>query len=254
MKEATAKAKLLLQMPPVLKERQHTNTVLEANTSLHAHHDEKYVFTDITFGISDRKRTISVRDTDGTLRAASWEERDRMNQIYNPAPGRNVVLPKLFDEENLKSALVRKEYEFILDSVCVQCEPDSSVYQRVCSGVYNAIDTHHHHHTLHSTRHYGPMCFYLAWHQRIDSLLVSLIQEERLSDAADIVFLYQLIHKDSKSAKLNIDPSQHMQFIKGYIEEDCLQRAQVQLALQAYQDLQQQRQQHQHNVNTAHGL
>ncbi|KAK4293886.1 hypothetical protein Pmani_033451 [Petrolisthes manimaculis] len=254
MSEARVKAESLLQMPPVLKERQPINNILETNTSLQAHHTDKYVFADITFGVSDRNRTILVRETDGTLRSAWWEERDRINQTYNPRPGRNVVMPKLFNDENLKSALARQEYEFVLDRVCAQCEPDSSVYQRVCVCVYDALDTHHHHNTLYSTRHYGPMCFYLAWNKRIDSLLVSLIQEEKINTASDIVYLYQLIHKDCKSAKLNIEHTQHVEFIKGYIEEDCLQRAQVQLALQCYQDLQHQRQQHQHNVTNAHGL
>ena len=32
----------------------------------------------------DRERLIVVRDIDGTLRTATWEEHDRMNQIYYP--------------------------------------------------------------------------------------------------------------------------------------------------------------------------
>ena len=46
------------------------------------------VFTDISFGVHDRERLVVVREADGTLRQAEWEERDRVNQIYFPKKGR----------------------------------------------------------------------------------------------------------------------------------------------------------------------
>lgn len=61
----------------------------------------KYVFTDITYGIHDRDRIIVCREPDGTLRQASGEERDRMNQIYFPKLMRSIKAPPLFEIENL---------------------------------------------------------------------------------------------------------------------------------------------------------
>ena len=43
----------------------------------------------------------AYRDPDGTLRHASPEQRDRLNQIYFPKEGRNVDAPGMFLEENL---------------------------------------------------------------------------------------------------------------------------------------------------------
>ena len=43
-----------------------------------------------------------VREPDGTMRKASWEERDRINQVYNPIPGRLLQHPPMFDEDHLE--------------------------------------------------------------------------------------------------------------------------------------------------------
>ncbi|KAG7175433.1 28S ribosomal protein S22-like, partial [Homarus americanus] len=254
MEEAKGVVEKILQMPPVLKERQPITGILSRDPALTGFDTCKYIFTDITFGVSDRKRNIVVRDMDGTLRHASWEERDRMNQIYNPRPGRKLKQPKIFLEENLQGVLQRENYEFVLDRVCAQFEPDDPEYHRVCSMVYEAIEGKRHYQMLHSTRHYGPMCFYLVWHRKMDNLLISLIQQENLSSCADIVQLHQLIHTSSKSIALNVDPKQHLDFVKAYVDYDSLQRPQLQLAIQAYQDIIQERQQYQEEIKTAHGL
>lgn len=49
-----------------------------------------------------KERFIVVREPDGTLRKATWEERDRLVQVYFPKPGRRLVPPLMFREENLK--------------------------------------------------------------------------------------------------------------------------------------------------------
>lgn len=43
-----------------------------------------------------------MREPDGTLRKATWEERDRLVQVYFPKPGRRLTPPFMFKEENLK--------------------------------------------------------------------------------------------------------------------------------------------------------
>lgn len=49
-----------------------------------------------------KERFIVVREPDGTLRKATWEERDRLVQVYFPKPGRRLTPPFMFKEENLK--------------------------------------------------------------------------------------------------------------------------------------------------------
>ncbi|XP_071545292.1 small ribosomal subunit protein mS22 [Panulirus ornatus] len=254
MEDAKKKAWKILQMPPVLKERQPIKEVLSKDPALTGYDTCKHVFTDITYGLSDRKRLIVVRDLDGTLRQASWEERDRLNQVYFPQPGRKLTRPKIFLEENFKDVLERQEYEFVLERACAQFEPDDPEYHRITSRVYEAIEANRLYHMLLSTRHYGPLCFYLAWHKKIDNLLVSLIQNERLESCADIVRLYQLIHTDCKSVALNLDPQQHLEFVKAYVEHDALQQPQLQLAIQVYQDMVQEQQEYHKDIKKAHGV
>lgn len=54
------------------------------------------------FSPTPKERFIVVREPDGTLRKATWEERDRLVQVYFPKPGRRLMPPFMFKEENLK--------------------------------------------------------------------------------------------------------------------------------------------------------
>ena len=56
---------------------------------------------------NSQDRNVVVRDVDGTLRAASWDERDRLTQIYSPFPGRKLFPPKMFEEEQLEVSYQR---------------------------------------------------------------------------------------------------------------------------------------------------
>ena len=47
-------------------------------------------------------RSILVREPSGRLRKATWEERDRMNFVYFPKPGRKALMPELLKDDNLK--------------------------------------------------------------------------------------------------------------------------------------------------------
>lgn len=50
---------------------------------------------------SFQERFIVVREPNGVLRKATWEERDRMIQIFFPQEGRRVIPPVLFKDEHL---------------------------------------------------------------------------------------------------------------------------------------------------------
>lgn len=76
-------------------------------------------------------RTVVVRETDGILRQATWEERDRMYQAFFPTIGRKMWLPKALSTDVLPSTLNNMLHLNVLDLVCVQCDPQSHDYHRV---------------------------------------------------------------------------------------------------------------------------
>ena len=80
-----------------------------------------------------------VRETTGILREATWEERDRMMQVYFPALGRRMWLPHMLSNEGLVPLLEAGRYREVLDVACLQCEPDSADYIRVCGSTFLTI-------------------------------------------------------------------------------------------------------------------
>lgn len=73
-----------------------------------------FFFTIINFQIYLKhiffqNRAIVARDCDGVLREASWEERQKMCQVYFPAVGREVQIPKMFENQYLE---VYKNYYY----------------------------------------------------------------------------------------------------------------------------------------------
>lgn len=130
-------------------------------------------------------RLIVARDPDGTLRHASWEERDKVNSIYYPREGKEFYTPKMFtDPDLLRSVLDRASeqdntYEFVLDRACLQFEPDDASFISICEKTYQTIDRQQHYDFLKSTRHFGPMVFYLTRTRQMDNLLLYSIKHER---------------------------------------------------------------------------
>lgn len=43
-----------------------------------------------------------VRDPDGVLRKATWEEWAKMCQIYFPRPGKQLTMPQMFQDQHLQ--------------------------------------------------------------------------------------------------------------------------------------------------------
>ena len=76
----------------------------------------------------DRSRIIVVREPDGSLRTCSWEEKDRVNQIYFPKEGRRHYTPQMFEPEQLEIILGPEKYEYILDR-SVQLSLSHIIYQ-----------------------------------------------------------------------------------------------------------------------------
>lgn len=60
--EVERKAEHLLEMPPVMEERQEINEVLEQNDELACYSESRYVFTDISTSVCDRVRKIKQKN------------------------------------------------------------------------------------------------------------------------------------------------------------------------------------------------
>jgi len=254
-KEANYRAKKYLQMPPVVKQRVDITAPLCKDVGLQRYDTAKYVFTDITYGLKERERFIVVREPDGTLRHATWKERDRMLQTFFPKPVREMQKPKMFEGEYLQDLLNRSEYEFILDRACVQFEPDDPDYQAVTQEVYEHINAERRFDILRSTRHFGPMVFHLVWTSNINNLLCEMIETSRIKHAALLVRLYHMIHPTTKSA---VEQCEHtdddVEFIMHYVRLECPQVSKIQKLLQSYKELQRERQIVAEGIKQAHGI
>lgn len=182
-------ARRLLQMPPIVKEEDDKVEVLSRDPAFQGVEKSKLIIADITFNIKDADRTIMVRQPDGTLETAPPEIRHRINQTYFPMDGRKVIVPKMFEGEHLKRCLDEGKYEFVLNRACIQFEPYDKNYHRVTATTYQHISDHSAFNVLRSTRHFGPMAFYLAWHRAIDNLVIDCIRRDYLRNAVKAICL-----------------------------------------------------------------
>lgn len=172
-----------------IEEQEHKTIAVDAALQGYDPDQAKFVFTDITFGIKDNERTVVVRQPDGTLENATPEIRKRVNQIYFPKDGRRLRQPKLFEPEYLKACLDQHNYEFILDRSCVQFEPFEHQFHAITQKVYHHINETKQFDLLRSTRHFGPMTFFFAWHKLVDNLLIDIIQRDFMHNAVELISL-----------------------------------------------------------------
>ncbi|XP_030258197.1 small ribosomal subunit protein mS22 [Sparus aurata] len=238
MESAKEEAKKLLQMPPVLPERKPINDVLSEDKILDGMDTAKYVFTDITYDIPHRERFIVVREPNGTLRKATWEERDRLIQTYFPKDKRKIVPPLIFKEENLKMVFSQDRHEDVLNMCLVQFEPDSSDYIRVHAATYEDLEKHGKYELLRSTRHFGGMTWYLVNARRVDGLIVDLLKRELLQDAVSLVSLFHMVHPHSESAQeAASQQATGTDLLKIYAQKESQRAGYIELALQAYEQI-----------------
>lgn len=235
---ASEQAKKLLKMPPVLEERKPIHDVLSVDNILNGMDTAKHVFTDITYSIPHRERFIVVREPDGTLRKANWEERDRLIQVYFPKEGRKLTPPLLFKEENLKLVFSQDRHEDVLDLCLVQFEPDSSEYIRVHAVTYEDLDKHSKYDLLRSTRHFGGMAWYLLNARRVDGLIVDMLKRELLQDAVSLVSLFHMVHPHSESAQEAANQqATGTNLLKIYAQKESQRSGYIELALQAFEQV-----------------
>ncbi|KAK5868265.1 hypothetical protein PBY51_009295 [Eleginops maclovinus] len=235
---AKQQAKKLLQMPPVLLERKPIDDVLSEDKILDGMDTAKYVFTDISFSIPHRERFVVVREPNGVLRKASWEERDRLIQVYFPKEGRKLSPPLIFKEENLKMVFSQDRHEDVLDLCLVQFEPDSSDFIRVHTTTYEDLDKHGKYDLLRSTRHFGGMTWYLLNNRRVDGLIVDMLKREQLEDAVSLVSLFHMVHPHSESAQEAASQEAcGADLLKIYAQKESQRSGYIELALQAHEQM-----------------
>ncbi|XP_074655104.1 small ribosomal subunit protein mS22-like [Tubulanus polymorphus] len=230
-----------LKMPPVMNPRKQIETVLTKNPELEGLDDCKFLFTDISPGHSDRERLIIAREPDGTLRNASWAERQKALQIYFPKHGRKLRTPHMFEEEHLNRILKEERYEYILERALIQFEPDDPHYIHITHKVYDFINDKKHFDHLRSTRHFGCMTLHFTIQKTINNLLVDTLQSDLLDNAADLVRLYTIVHPECATSQTIKDNASmdSLELIKIYAEKDAThhQQGDIELALQSYEEV-----------------
>jgi small subunit ribosomal protein S22 len=144
--------------------------------------------------------------------------------------------PKMFEQEQLLRILDDPtRYLFVLERACLQFEPDEHDYIRVSSTVYEHIHAKRQFDQLRSTRHFGPMTFYLANNKKIDLLLQDMIERSLLADASALVRLYCILNDlQFEQFRKSNDFDTVKQFVKS---EQCASnhRHELELTLQKYQ-------------------
>ncbi|XP_044944790.1 28S ribosomal protein S22, mitochondrial isoform X4 [Mustela putorius furo] len=185
----------------------------------------------------EEERFIVVREPSGRLRKASWEERDRMIQVYFPKEGRRVLTPVIFKEENLKTMFSQDRHVDVLNLCIAQFEPDSTEYIKIHHQTYEDIDKHGKYDLLRSTRHFGGMAWYLVNKKKIDGLLIDQIQRDLIDDATNLIQLYHLLHPDGQSAQeAKEQAAEGVHLIKIFAKTEAQKGAYIELTLQAYQE------------------
>ncbi|EDV91018.1 28S ribosomal protein S22, mitochondrial [Drosophila grimshawi] len=232
--QTIVKANKLLQMPPVVKVKEDAqDALITKDAALKDFADTKYVFTDITFGLRNSERKVVVRDVDGSLSYASLDTRKRMNQLYFPLDGRRSYTPRMFSKpELLQRCLEEHKYEFVLDRLTVQYEPYELEFHQISARVFEHLMESKQFDLLRSTRHFGPMAFFYAWHRCIDDLLYDMIRQDYLHNAVELIALSYKIHQipvDYKQTLGQLDALQPTPGQRALAElRNCLKKPQEQ--------------------------
>ncbi|XP_058044401.1 small ribosomal subunit protein mS22 isoform X1 [Ahaetulla prasina] len=237
--QAFKKAKEYLKMPPVLNEREPIDDVLAEDKIIDGTEPYKYVFTDLTYDIPHSERFIVVRETNGVLRKATWEERDRMIQIYFPKQGRKIVPSSIFSNKDCAMTMfLQDRHEEFLDRCLLQFEPDSADYIRIHHETYEDIDKYGKYDLLRSTKYFGGMVWYFVNRKKTEGLLLDMIQRNLFEDAVSLITLYHMVHPHCESAREAQEQDiQGIDLIKAFAKAETTRASYIELVLQAYQEL-----------------
>ncbi|TPP63599.1 Small subunit ribosomal protein S22 [Fasciola gigantica] len=236
-----------LQMPPVLAKRTGDDIghIISTDPGLQGllPSNNRLVFTDISLGQSRRNRLIVVREPNGDLRHASMAERERINGVYFPLPGRRLRVPLMFSPQHLQHMLERHQFLYILDRACVQFEPDDPQYIQVCHAVYDAVnelawtplhtdssDTNPLR-SLRHTRHFGPLALYMiAQMSNPGPLVYEALHSQHFARLGWLLQLIALLRSESKFA-LEFDRARSSSFPTAEVDATEVSSDQAELNL-----------------------
>ncbi|KHN85112.1 28S ribosomal protein S22, mitochondrial [Toxocara canis] len=218
-------ARHFLQFVPIKEPRADTFTVLADDKEIAGFDESKFVFTDVTFDVNDQDRTVVVREPDGILRTATPEEHDRMNRVYYQQPNRPIFEPPLFTYPHLQNALDRDEHEFVLDWACYFYEPDDPAFVKLCRTVYDRTVAEKKFSLLYSTRHFGAFVFYLVLNGNIPPLLNHFGAQGSLSNAAKLIRLQKIVHRNWRMAIGSEDDDRKI--VQDYIKQNLRHKAEL---------------------------
>lgn len=188
-------AKRLLAIPPIVSIENDNIQILSKDPRLQGHSDAKYVFCDTTFGVKDQDRTVLIRHPNGVLETSDQLTKRRVIETYFPMKGRRIIPPRMFFGEHLQRVLDEGKYLFVLNRATIQFDPYEKDYHRITSLTYQHIDANGAFDCLRSTRHFGAMAFFLAWHKLIDKLVIDCIERDYLRNAVEAICLMYNINK-----------------------------------------------------------
>lgn len=254
IEKSTHFANKILQIPPVVKEKKNDTRILSEDYALEGLNTCNIIFTDVSLGSRNKDRLIVVREPSGVLRTANIDETHRMNQIYFSRKGRELEAPRMFKGEHLINLLERGEYEFVLDRTCLQFEPDHPDYHRVTKTVYEHVLATEAFNSLRSTRHFGALVFYLIWNNKIDRLLVELLNDSQIDEAVELVKLFHVIHPNANSASQNWDGNDPAEFIMNYINLDGQDKSALTDSLNKFTFMRREKEKLAAGINRAHGV
>ncbi|CAG9538203.1 unnamed protein product [Cercopithifilaria johnstoni] len=215
-----------LQFVPVLEPRCSTPIVLANDPEIKGFDSSKYVFTDLSFGLGVQVRSVVVRETDGTLRSATPEERDRMTRVYKGHQYRPIYEPPLFKDPYLQMALDRDDHEYVLDWACHYYLPNDPTFIKLCHIIFDRTMNENKFANLHSTRHFGPFVFYLVLNNKFASLLNYYVVEKKTEDAANLVRLIKAIFPDEVWSR-QMNDADDLKVLQQYAEENMDYKATI---------------------------
>ncbi|KAG1714245.1 28S ribosomal protein S22, mitochondrial [Nymphon striatum] len=229
--EAMEKMDDVLQMPPVMNEREEIDEIISNDPGIKGALNHRTIFTDISYGLDLYERTVVVREPDGILREATWEERIRMHYTYLPDENRPVLSPSMLQPEHIHIPLDSGKYEYVLDRACYQFEPDDPDYIRVCHTVYAHVRQQNKFDDLRMTRHFGPMIFHFVVSKTMDDVLVHFLNKEDTDAVFSSLKLYKIIHPESSFI---MDDKSLLNSLKSYMENDSFKKSKLENAIQTY--------------------
>eukprot|EP00051_Salpingoeca_urceolata_P023321 m.393715 g.393715 ORF g.393715 m.393715 type:complete len:436 (+) comp20092_c0_seq1:252-1559(+) len=191
-----------------------------------------FVFVDTSKGHGDNDRSIVVRETDGTLRTADAAERDRFNQKVFPHTGKRGSLPAMFDERYFGRCLTERHlHATALDIVSRLRQPHQPDYVRIHRAVYDDVDARGVYSLLQDTPHWAGFAAYLLRSNRIDNLVLALVQKQRHHDAANLVQVLHAMHSGAEGSTADVSGNDAA-VLTAYAQTSPA-RAQLTTALQA---------------------